>query len=136
MVLPRRCHDLVRSFYMERLPYIDEHAITVAASRDRDMARGAANHLPRPARSHVRPDRFRPGRGTAARTIRTQRRQASATYKWVFELDAAKGNRNALGVRSATWAAFPWSARQDGIAHLSSAPADTVLWCDGRSNVL
>ena len=32
-MLPRRRHDLVQSFYMERLPYIDEHAITIDAGR-------------------------------------------------------------------------------------------------------
>src|SRR5690242_21553340 len=33
LVLPRRSHDLVRSFYMEWLPYIDEHVISVGSDR-------------------------------------------------------------------------------------------------------
>jgi hypothetical protein len=40
VVLPRRCHsNLVRSFYMERLPYIDEHIRCVGATRERTWAR-------------------------------------------------------------------------------------------------
>lgn len=89
---------------MERLPYIDEHAITVAANRDdtwsallnvvcrnpRDPATVPAGFVLDEAR---RPERFA-----------LKGRHPFAAYRWVFELDPlAEGTR----LRAATWAAFP-----------------------------
>ena len=103
-MLSRRGHDLVRSFYMERLPYIDEHAISVAASRAetwpavlRTICRDP--HDPaRPARSAL--DEARPPERLALKG-----RHPFATYRWVFELDAEAPQRTC--VRAATWARFP-----------------------------
>jgi hypothetical protein len=90
---------------MERLPYIDEHAITVAASRAETwpavlhiICRDRENPPTVPigfVLDEVRPpDRFA-----------LKGRHLFARYKWVFELDAEAPQRTC--VRSATWAHFP-----------------------------
>ena len=107
-VLPRWCHDLVQSFYMERLPYIDEHAITVDAERAetwsallRVMCRDP--HDPSTVPTGFVLDEARPPERFALKG-----RHPFAVYRWVFELDAGRhraGDRTR--VRATTWAAFP-----------------------------
>ncbi len=90
---------------MERLPYIDEHAITVDANREdtwaallRVMCRDPHDPSTVPA-------------GFALEEARTPERFALigrhpfAVYRWVFELEAESARRTR--VRALTWAAFP-----------------------------
>ncbi|HME79837.1 MAG TPA: hypothetical protein VKI00_30490 [Mycobacterium sp.] len=90
---------------MERLPYIDEHAITVAASREdtwsallRVMCRDPQNPSTVPA-GFVLDEAQPPAR------FALKGRHPFAIYRWVFELEAEAPQRTR--VRAATWAAFP-----------------------------
>ncbi len=90
---------------MERLPYIDEHAITVAASREdtwsallRVMCRDPHDPSTVPA-GFVLDEAQRPAR------FALKGRHPFAIYRWVFELDAEAPQRTRL--RAATWADFP-----------------------------
>ncbi|MDM4138632.1 MULTISPECIES: DUF2867 domain-containing protein [Mycobacterium] len=90
---------------MERLPYIDEHAITIDANRDdtwsallRVMCRDP--HDPSTVPVGFTLDKARPPARFALKG-----RHPFAVYRWAFELDPVAGGRTR--VRSATWAAFP-----------------------------
>ncbi|BBY39306.1 hypothetical protein MMAN_34400 [Mycobacterium mantenii] len=90
---------------MERLPYIDEHAITIDATRDdtwsallRVMCRDP--HDPSPVPFGFVLDEARPPERFALKG-----RHPFAVYRWVFELDALDSARTRL--RAATWADFP-----------------------------
>jgi hypothetical protein len=90
---------------MERLPYIDEHAITVAASREdtwsallRVMCRDPLDPTSVPA-GFVLDDAQPPAR------FALKGRHPFAIYRWVFELDAEAPQRTRI--RAATWADFP-----------------------------
>ncbi|MGH3958423.1 hypothetical protein [Mycobacterium sp.] len=90
---------------MERLPYIDEHAITVAANREetwsallRVMCRDP--HDPSTAPTGFVLDEARPLVRFALKG-----RHPFAVYRWAFELDSDGPDRTR--VRSQTWAAFP-----------------------------
>ncbi|AFP37317.1 hypothetical protein MSMEI_0837 [Mycolicibacterium smegmatis MC2 155] len=103
-MLPWRCHYLVRSFYMERLPYIDEHAITLDADTATTwsavlttLCGDAAD--PRAPFGFAIAD-FEPGQRLSLRG-----RHVFAVYEWVFILDASGPRQTRL--RSQTWAAFP-----------------------------
>ena len=89
---------------MERLPYIDQHAITVPASRQdtwsallRVMCRDPLDPSSFPTGfvlDEARPyDRFA-----------LKGRHPFAVYKLVFELDSRSGSTR---LRAVTWAAFP-----------------------------
>ena len=90
---------------MERLPYIDEHAISVDADRAETWSAllKVLRHDPE-APSTVPPgfvlDEARPPERFALKG-----RHPFAIYRWVFELDDEAPQRTR--VRSATWAAFP-----------------------------
>jgi hypothetical protein len=90
---------------MERLPYIDEHAITLHANRA-DAWAGLLKVLCRDAEDPATvPTGF-----TLAEAIPPQRlvltgRHPFSIYRWVFELDDEGPQRTR--VRSQTWAAFP-----------------------------
>lgn len=89
---------------MEQLPYIDEHAITVAA----DAATTWAAVLRVVARDPVNPQA--PTGFTIEECKRRERlvlrgRHPFSVYRWVFELDAL--SPHGTRVRSQTWAAFP-----------------------------
>jgi len=90
---------------MERLPYIDEHAITIDANRDdtwsallRVICRDP--HDPSTVPIGFILDEARPPARFALRG-----RHWFAVYRWVFELDDLDGARTRL--RAATWADFP-----------------------------
>ena len=90
---------------MERLPYIDEHAITVEANREetwsallRVMCRDP--HDPSTVPAGFVLDEARPPVRFALKG-----RHPFAIYRWVFELDAESSQRTR--VRAATWADFP-----------------------------
>lgn len=90
---------------MERLPYIDEHAITIDANRAdtwsallRVMCRD--RHDP----STV-PIGFVLDEARAPARFALKGRHWFAVYRWVFELDELDGARTRL--RAATWADFP-----------------------------
>src|SRR5262249_22819422 len=103
-MLPRRCHDLVHSFHMERLPYIDQHAISVGANCNetwsallRVMCRDP--HDPSTLPIGLVLDEARPPERLALKG-----RHPFAVYRLVFELDPeSDGTR----VRAVTWADFP-----------------------------
>ncbi|OBH45698.1 DUF2867 domain-containing protein [Mycobacterium mantenii] len=90
---------------MERLPYIDEHAITIDATRDdtwsallRVMCRDP--HDPSSVPFGFVLDEARP-----PERFGLKGRHPFAVYRWVFELDALGSARTRL--RAATWADFP-----------------------------
>ncbi len=93
-----------QSFYMERLPYIDEHAITV----DADAARHGPPSYERCAA--IPPNRAPHSDSAIGRCTPRQRlalggRHPFSIYEWIFELDDLGPHRTR--VRSQTWAAFP-----------------------------
>ncbi|OBB92495.1 hypothetical protein A5782_13550 [Mycobacterium sp. 852002-40037_SCH5390672] len=110
---------------MERLPYIDEHAITIVANRAdtwsallRVMCRDP--HDPSTVPIGFRLDEARPPARFALKG-----RHWFAVYRWVFELDALDAARALVldgGPRAASVAA---------IAKASGAPAGTASWCGG-----
>lgn len=90
---------------MERLPYIDEHAITVDANRAdtwsallRVLCRDP--HDPSSVPRGFVLDEARPPERFVCKG-----RHPFAVYRWVFELDGESEDRTR--VRSATWADFP-----------------------------
>jgi hypothetical protein len=92
---------------MERLPYIDEHAITVGANRDetwsallRVMCRDP--HDPSTVPTGFVLDEARPPERFALKG-----RHPFAIYRWVFELEPEQGDRRHTRVRASTWAKFP-----------------------------
>ncbi|OBH01954.1 hypothetical protein A5696_12770 [Mycobacterium sp. E2699] len=90
---------------MERLPYIDEHAITVSADRA-DTWSALLRVLCRDPRD---PSTVPPGfvldEARAPERLALRGRHPFAVYRWVFELDAGSAHRTR--VRALTWAAFP-----------------------------
>ena len=104
-MLPWRCHDLVQSFYMERLPYIDEHAITVAASREDTWAALLRVMCRDPHDPPTVPAGFALDEAQPPARFALKGRHPFALYRWVFELDAEAPQRTR--VRAATWADFP-----------------------------
>jgi hypothetical protein len=90
---------------MERLTYIDEHAITVDANREetwsallRVMCRDP--HDPSTVPTGFVLDEARPPKRFALKG-----RHPFAVYRWVFELGHEPADRTR--VRAATWADFP-----------------------------
>ena len=90
---------------MERLPYIDEHAITVAASRDRTWPAVRRIICRDPHDPMSVPIGFVLDEARPPERFALKGQHLFATYKWVFELDAEGPERTR--VRSATWAHFP-----------------------------
>jgi hypothetical protein len=89
---------------MERLPYIDEHAITVNANRDDTWSALLRVMCRNPLDPSTVPPGFVLDEARAPERFALKGRHPFAIYRWVFELDdLAPGTR----VRSATWAAFP-----------------------------
>ncbi|WP_322858606.1 DUF2867 domain-containing protein [Mycobacterium europaeum] len=90
---------------MERLPYIDEHAITVDANRD-DTWSALLQVLCRdPGDPSTVPAGFVLDEARAPERFALRGRHLFAVYRWVFELQGAGAGRSR--VRAATWAAFP-----------------------------
>jgi Protein of unknown function (DUF2867) len=89
---------------MERLPYIDEHAITVDANREETWSALLRVMCRDPRDPSTVLTGFALDEARAPERFALKGRHPFAVYRWVFELDnAAAGTR----VRSATWAAFP-----------------------------
>lgn len=83
---------------MKRLPYIDEHAITIGRDRD-DTWAALVDILGGP------PTGFVVGESTAPQRLVLQGRHPFSVYQWIFELDAVDAAHTR--VRSQTWADFP-----------------------------
>jgi hypothetical protein len=90
---------------MERLPYIDEHAISVEADRAEtwDALLRVMHHDPEDP-STV-PSGFALDESRPPERFALKGRHPFAVYRWVFELDAEAPQRTRI--RSATWADFP-----------------------------
>ncbi|PQM46391.1 hypothetical protein C1Y40_03440 [Mycobacterium talmoniae] len=104
-MLPRRRHDLVQSFYMERLPYIDEHAITIDAAAAETWTALLQVICRNPDDPATVPVGFTLGEATPPHRLALKGRHPFAVYRWIFELDELGPQRTR--VRSQTWAAFP-----------------------------
>lgn len=89
---------------MERLPYIDEHAITVDADAATTWAAVLRTLCSDPADPRA-PVGFAIGECTPRERLTLKGRHPFSIYEWVFELDAVGPHRTQ--VRSQTWAAFP-----------------------------
>jgi hypothetical protein len=90
---------------MERLPYIDEHAITVAASRAETWPAVLRTICRDPQDPSTVPTGFVLDEARPPERLALKGRHLFARYLWVFELDADGPGRTR--VRSATWALFP-----------------------------
>lgn len=90
---------------MERLPYIDEHAITVPASREDTWSALLRVMCRDPRDPSTVPIGFVLDEARAPERFALKGRHLFAVYRWVFELDALPQGETCL--RAATWAAFP-----------------------------
>ncbi|ORB74048.1 DUF2867 domain-containing protein [Mycobacterium scrofulaceum] len=90
---------------MERLPYIDEHAITVAAGRADTWAALLRVLCRDPGDPATVPAGFVLDEARPPARFALKGRHPFAVYRWVFELEPLTGTRTL--VRAATWAAFP-----------------------------
>ncbi len=90
---------------MERLPYIDEHAITVAASRAETWAAVLRTICRDPHDPSTVPTGFLLDEARPPERLALKGRHLFARYLWAFELDAE--GPQCTRVRSATWADFP-----------------------------
>ncbi|MDV3125665.1 hypothetical protein M1247_12130 [Mycobacterium sp. 21AC1] len=89
---------------MERLPYIDEHAITVDADAATTWAAVLRVLCDDPADPRA-PLGFAIGEAKPRERLVLKGRHPFSVYNWVFELDALTPHRTRI--RSQTWAAFP-----------------------------
>lgn len=90
---------------MERLPYIDEHAITVDADRGDTWSALLRVMCRDPHDPSTVPTGFVLAEARAPERLALKGRHPFAVYRWVFELDDQPAGRTR--VRAATWAAFP-----------------------------
>ncbi|UVO13688.1 hypothetical protein NM962_06235 [Mycobacterium sp. SVM_VP21] len=90
---------------MERLPYIDEHAITIDATAAETWSALLAVMCRDPADPTTVPFGFALDEASQPRRFVLKGRHPFAVYRWVFELDDLGPRRTR--VRSQTWAAFP-----------------------------
>nr|WP_232000679.1 hypothetical protein [Mycobacterium kyorinense] len=90
---------------MERLPYIDEHAISIDAPAADTWSAMVAVICSDPDDPSTVPVGFVLGEATPPVRLVLKGRHPFAVYRWVFELDAEGPQRTR--VRSQTWAAFP-----------------------------
>jgi hypothetical protein len=90
---------------MERLPYIDEHAISVAANRAETWSAMLRTICRDPHDPSTVPTGFVLDEARPPERLALKGRHLFARYRWVFELDAEGPQRTR--VRSATWADFP-----------------------------
>jgi Protein of unknown function (DUF2867) len=90
---------------MERLPYIDEHAITVDANREETWSALLRVMCRDPHDPSTAPIGFVLDEARAPERFALKGRHPFAVYRWVFELDpeSARGTR----LRAITWADFP-----------------------------
>jgi hypothetical protein len=90
---------------MERLPYIDEHAISVAAGRAETWPALLRTICRDPNDPSTVPTGFVLDEARPPERLALKGRHLFAKYLWVFELDDEGPQRTR--VRSATWAHFP-----------------------------
>lgn len=90
---------------MERLPYIDEHAITLDAAPADTWSALLAVLCRSPDDPATVPLGFSLAEATPPQRFALKGRHLFAVYRWVFELDDLGPRRTQ--VRSQTWAAFP-----------------------------
>lgn len=91
---------------MERLPYIDEHAITIDANRDDTWAALLRVMCRDPHDPSTVPFGFALDEARPPARFALKGRHWFAVYRWVFELDALDGAARTR-LRAATWADFP-----------------------------
>lgn len=89
---------------MERLPYIDEHAITVDADTATTWAAVLRTMCGEPSRPRA-PFGFAIDECTPRQRLTLRGRHPFSVYKWIFELGELEPHRTR--VRSQTWADFP-----------------------------
>jgi hypothetical protein len=96
---------------MERLPYIDEHAITVDANREETWSALLRVMCRDPHDPSTVPTGFVLDEARAPERFALKGRHPFAVYRLVFELDPelgpAPGAPARTRVRALTWAAFP-----------------------------
>ncbi len=91
---------------MERLPYIDEHAITIDADRAETWSALLRVMCRDPHDPSTVPTGFVLDEARAPERLALKGRHPFAVYRWVFELDASdEDSRTRL--RALTWADFP-----------------------------
>ena len=90
---------------MERLPYIDEHAIFVTADRAETWSALLRVLRYDPEHPSTVPSGFAVEESRPPERFALKGRHPFAVYRWVFELDAEAPQRTRI--RSATWADFP-----------------------------
>jgi hypothetical protein len=90
---------------MERLPYIDEHAITVDADREETWSALLRVMCRDPHDPSTVPIGFVLDEARPPERFALKGHHPFAVYRWVFELDTEPAGRTR--VRSATWADFP-----------------------------
>lgn len=91
---------------MERLPYIDEHAITIDANREDTWAALLGVMCRDPHDPSTVPFGFVLDEARPPVRFALKGRHWFAVYRWVFELDALDGPARTR-LRAATWADFP-----------------------------
>ncbi|OBK25809.1 hypothetical protein A5634_25960 [Mycobacterium asiaticum] len=89
---------------MERLPYIDEHAIAIHASPDDTWSALLRKTCRDPADPTTVPVGFKLEEATAPRRLALKGRHLFAIYRLVFELDPEP---HGVRLRALTFAAFP-----------------------------
>jgi hypothetical protein len=89
---------------MERLPYIDEHAISIDASPAEVWSALLRVMCRDPADPSTVPFGFELDEATEPHRFALKGRHPFAVYRWVFELEPDGQN---VRVRAITWAAFP-----------------------------
>jgi hypothetical protein len=90
---------------MERLPYIDEHAISVDASRGATWSALLSVLCRNPSDPATVPPGFAMDEATPPARFVLKGRHPFSVYRWGFELDDEGPLHTRL--RSQTWAAFP-----------------------------
>jgi hypothetical protein len=91
---------------MERLPYIDEHAITVDANRAETWSALLRVMCRNPHDPPTVPIGFALEEARRPERLALYGRHPFASYRWVFDLDPLDDSERTR-VRSATWAHFP-----------------------------
>jgi Protein of unknown function (DUF2867) len=92
---------------MERLPYIDEHAISISASPSEVWSALLRVMCRDPQDPSTVPFGFVLDEATEPRRFALKGRHPFAIYRWVFELDAEGPDATRTRLRALTWAAFP-----------------------------
>jgi hypothetical protein len=90
---------------MERLPYIDEHAIAIGADREDTWAALLRVMCHDPHDPSTVPVGFVLDEARRPERFALKGRHPFAVYRWVFELDALP--EGGTRVRALSWAAFP-----------------------------